>query len=184
MAGDRRLPGGEGLTREEALGLLGLDATATWSEVRAAFRASVRRVHPDVAGGDSGDAARLTEAYALLERGWVEPSPSPPPPPPQPSPPPDPPDQIVLQAPPGEVFDRMHEASHRIGEVSYRDRESGILQVLVEGLNGLPCQLMIELHHDGDRTLAQFTLESMSQLPAPPIEAVVRRLARELRTIP
>jgi DnaJ-class molecular chaperone len=48
--------------------ILGLEAGATPAEIRAAFRAALRRSHPDTAprGTDSGDVRRVIEAYREL----------------------------------------------------------------------------------------------------------------------
>ncbi len=45
--------------------LLGVDADADEATLKAAYRAAARRAHPDV-GGDSAEAAALTEAYRVL----------------------------------------------------------------------------------------------------------------------
>lgn len=51
----------------EAAALLGLPPSASRAAVNAAFRAGVRRCHPDV-GGDADDLRRLVAARAILER--------------------------------------------------------------------------------------------------------------------
>ena len=61
------------LTRSEALQLLGLDASATESQIRSAFRAAAKQHHPDV-GGDAEMFKRITEAHDVL-KGAVPPAP-------------------------------------------------------------------------------------------------------------
>ena len=49
--------------------VLGLAPGANEAEIRSAYRALVKEVHPDVEGGDARRFARVQEAYAqLLER--------------------------------------------------------------------------------------------------------------------
>ena len=80
----------------QAARILGVDERAEWSEVRAAYRLLIRSHHPDHAGAASaGRAARIIEAYEVLDRARSHagdpsaPSSSrsgaPPPPPPPPS---------------------------------------------------------------------------------------------------
>ncbi|MEZ5134698.1 MAG: hypothetical protein R2699_06470 [Acidimicrobiales bacterium] len=78
------------MDRREALGVLGLDDSADAVAVRR-LQARIAVAHPDVAGADAtGAAARLTQAYAVLQRvpadapGDASPMPDRPPPPPPP----------------------------------------------------------------------------------------------------
>jgi hypothetical protein len=57
-----------GLSREEALEILGLSPGATPEEVNAAHHRLMQRVHPDV-GGSDWLAARLNQARDLLLKG-------------------------------------------------------------------------------------------------------------------
>jgi molecular chaperone DnaJ len=45
---------------------LGVAPDATFEEIRRAYRAAIRAVHPDVAPGREAEAKRLTAAYAVL----------------------------------------------------------------------------------------------------------------------
>lgn len=45
---------------------LGVSPTATADELRAAYRALARRLHPDVGGGDAERMAAVNEAWAVL----------------------------------------------------------------------------------------------------------------------
>ena len=69
----RRNPRPSTLTRSEALQLLGLDFSATESQIRSAFRAAAKQHHPDV-GGDAEMFKRITEAYDVL-KGVVQAAP-------------------------------------------------------------------------------------------------------------
>lgn len=53
------------MSRDEALAVLGLPATATPEEIRAAHRRLIQRVHPDV-GGSADLAARINRAKDVL----------------------------------------------------------------------------------------------------------------------
>lgn len=57
------------MTQEDPYRVLGVHRGASADEIRAAFRASVRRQHPDTAGADNTDDAatrRVIAAYRLL----------------------------------------------------------------------------------------------------------------------
>jgi hypothetical protein len=56
------------MTREEALGVLGLAEGATAEEIRAAHRRLIQRMHPDV-GGTADLAARINRAKDVLLGG-------------------------------------------------------------------------------------------------------------------
>jgi hypothetical protein len=46
--------------------MLGLDAGATRAQIKSAYRAKARRIHPDVSGRDSDEFVALHEAYQAL----------------------------------------------------------------------------------------------------------------------
>lgn len=56
------------MTRDEALGVLGLEEGATEADVRAAHRRLIQRMHPDV-GGTADLAARINRAKDVLLGG-------------------------------------------------------------------------------------------------------------------
>lgn len=185
---------------DDALAVLGLDRATNWPAVRAAYRSAMRDAHPDVAPGDGERARVLNDAFAVLEpvyrRGQA--------PPPAPAAPPsrDPAprrrhramvdldeveqlevrrvddDGLHLVAPAGEVFLRLLDALHDVGDVTYADPEGNYLEALV---HGGAAQLAVSLQGRADATEAFFTLESMRGHDAPPIETVVRAIARRLR---
>jgi hypothetical protein len=185
---------------DEALRVLGLGSAAQLTEVRAAYRRLVRQHHPDVAGeAQTAQAARLTEAYALLRRaadasGAIRTAPPPAPPTHPTAPPPEPPspyqqaveaelaagDTIRLHAPAGEAFAVLFEAAGQIGHVAYFDRQLGILETIVRFEGGPSCSLLITLQGRADGTDAFCTLESIEALPTPPIRPVVDALLEAL----
>lgn len=173
------------MDRERALRTLGLEKGALADDINRAYRALIRQAHPD-AGGSTAVAARITEAYHWLQRTGT---PSPPPPrPPQPDPPApvatD--DSVALLLPPGDIFIRLIEAGHQLGEVSYIDRDAGIVQVTFTAENGVVCQLAATVVSGGDATSrgdarVEFTLDPLASGDAPPIGQVVDHLARLIR---
>ncbi len=176
------------MDRERALRTLGLEEGAQADDVNRAYRALIRQAHPD-AGGSTAVAARITEAYHWLQRAGVEPPQVPTPPPPSQ---PDPPatakadDSYALRLPPGDIFARLVEAGHQLGEVSYIDRDAGIVQVTFTAHNGVVCQLaatVVSMPSRASRGEArvEFTLDPLASGEAPPIDQVVDRFARLFR---
>ncbi|MXW57485.1 MAG: J domain-containing protein [Acidimicrobiia bacterium] len=170
------------MDRERALRTLGLEKGARADDINRAYRALIRQAHPD-AGGSTAVAARITEAYHWLQRaGTQSPPPPRPPQPDQPSPVTTD-DSMTLLLPPGDVFIRLVEAGHQLGEVSYVDRDAGIVQVTFTADNGVVCQLAATVVTGGSATSrgdarVEFTLDPLASGLAPPIESVVNRLAR------
>lgn len=157
------------MDRDTALRTLGLRHDANKDQITAAYRKLIRKVHPDV-GGDTAAAARITEAYAWLQRSaprsaqaakGAEPAPSE--------------ERLVLLLPPGDVFARLCELGQRLGELSYLDPQAGIMQVTFTALNSAPCQLMatVVAGANPEESQVEFTLESLTNAVPPPIAAVV-----------
>jgi hypothetical protein len=188
----------------EALAALGLSSGTAMSDVRAAYRRLVREHHPDVAGGEHGYTARLTEAYAVLRRvaaptadgavvvdaGAASTSSSPPPPPPAPRRTPYEEaveaelasgDTVLVHAPFGEAYAALFEAAGRIGHTAYFDRQLGIIETIVRFEGGPSCSLLITLQGRANGTEAFCTLESIEATPTPPIALVMDALVTELR---
>ena len=180
------------MDRKRALRTLGLDAGAQADDINRAYRALIRLAHPD-AGGSTAVAARITEAYHWLQRAGPAP---PPPSPPAPPPPTVRPsghvvelsdDSLVLLLPPGDVFARLVEAGHELGEVSYIDRDAGMVQVTFTADNGVVCQLAATVMTGPPSgtgqpdTRVEFTLDPLANGAAPPIGRVVAHLVRLIR---
>lgn len=174
-------PGPAAIT--DALAVLGLGASATWTEIRRAYRDRVRVAHPDIEATDrlgaTGRTAALNVAFdtlAAATAGGSRPLPEPEPPPaPVPAATP-----ITLRAGPGDVFVQLLEAAHEIGEVGYMDPEAGLIQILL-GAGPAASQLLISVDQDREPPTASFTLDSPGGEEPPPIQSVVDELAALLR---
>lgn len=193
----------------EALAVLDLGPGATWSAVRARYRLLLRANHPDLtdAPGAAGRTARLTAAYAVLQKATGNgrrPLPLPPTAkggrprssaasarraPTAGAPPPSAgrgessggsTGAVVDRRSPEEVFRRLRAAAPAVGNLSGVDPESLSLQILVESPGGAASQLLAEVSERGEDTAILFTLESLTGAPGPPIEAVVKRLLAAL----
>ena len=76
------------MTADEAARVLGVARGAAWAEVRVAYRDQIRSHHPDHAGeSSSGRAARIIEAYRVLDHARIERDPGSPAPRARPVPP-------------------------------------------------------------------------------------------------
>lgn len=183
----------------EARALLGVGPEDEWPVVRAAFRRLLRATHPDVAAplaDATARTARLTEAYRVArvahERGdapAATPRPTTPPAPPAGwrEAPPRPAvgvcvehGALVVRAPAEEAFLRLLEAAHDVGEVTYVDLESGLLETIVH-FEGWPvCSVLLTLQGRVSGTEAFCTVEPLETGDPPPLDAVVRTLAARL----
>jgi len=59
-------PASPRMTRAEALEVLGLSEGATREEMQAAYKALIRKVHPDAPGGSDYLASKLNQAKQTL----------------------------------------------------------------------------------------------------------------------
>ena len=160
------------MNRDLALQTLGLDRDAQREDISRAYRRLIRKTHPDV-GGDTAAAALITEAYAWLQQAPSVATPSPGRPAPSPSD-----EKLVLLLPPGDVFARLCELGHQLGELSYLDPEAGIMQVTFTALNSVPCQLMATVIPSANpkESQVEFTLEPLANGQPPPIATVVAHM--------
>lgn len=169
-----------------AIAVLGVGVDASWPEVRAAYRARIREVHPDVAPGDTTLlAAELNEALDVLRRatnGGVDPLPPPAPPPPRPptqtvvgstieAPP------VTLRAPAGDVFVQLLDAAYAVGDVCYIDPEDGLIQVLLDDARS---RLLIDIDAGTEPARASFTLDSPDGEGAPAVADIVAAIGFHL----
>lgn len=182
------------MDRAEAAGLLGVDVDASPQEARAAFRTLIRDHHPDRAGPDATDAsARLIEAHRVLRTAGPDPAaraePAGPAGPVAPAGPVDARvagDSLLVDAEPAVVMARLVEAGHALGEVTYLDRATGIVEVLLQ----LPdpdderlvaVSLVASLQGRLDAVEVFCTVERLDGHPSPPIGPIVSALAAEVR---
>jgi hypothetical protein len=78
----------------------------------------------------------------------------------------------------------LHEVGHRIGDVSFVDRESGLLEVIVTFAGFGPCSVVLTLQgRAAGLTEAFCTVEPLAGGPSPPAEAVAELLAPGLRQL-
>jgi hypothetical protein len=180
---------------DEAMRVLGIGPGATSEDVRRAYRRLVRHHHPDLDQADDATqrTARLTEAYALVQRRLAERdddrvgTPTPPTPPRR-EPPAQPQhlvedvdgDSITLALPAAEAFAALFEAAGRVGHVAYFDRQLGMLETVVRFEGGPSCSVLITLQGRVNGTEAFCTMESIEAAPTPPIAPVIDALVEEL----
>ena len=191
----------------EALSVLGVDADASWSEVRASYRRMLLSNHPDVrrSAGASKRTARIISAYELLTEVTANGrKPFPPPRVRAPSPSfsqdgqaPTPQHQAASSSvgaggrreviggepahSPGAVFGRLRSAAAEIGELRSANKRSGTIEVLI-GAAGRRSTLKAEvgLNEEGE-TIIGFTLRSPAETAPPPIRPIVERLLSRIR---
>lgn len=89
-------------------------------------------------------------------------------------------DTIGVAAPPDEAFVVLHDAASRVGEISYVDRNLGIVEAIVRFEGGPSCSLLVTLQGRAWGTEAFCTLESIEADPTPPITAVMEALLEAL----
>jgi hypothetical protein len=94
-------------------------------------------------------------------------------------------DTIGIGAPGPEAFAAALDAAHRLGEVTYVEPGSGLVQVLVEFVDGPICQLLMTFQGRATGvTEVFFTIESIDDRPAPPIDAVTELMVHTLTDRP
>ncbi len=87
---------------------------------------------------------------------------------------------VLDRSSPVEVFSRLQTAATSVGTLCGVDPETLTLQILVEAPGSNPAQLLAEVTRRGTDTAIQFTLESLTADPGPPIRAIVNRLLAAL----
>lgn len=180
------------MTPSDARALLGVSPQATHDEVRAAFRAQIGRHHPDVnpAPGTSARAMALIEAWEVLS---VEPAVTDPPitDPPVTDPPITDPlaawatgSSVMAAAPADEVMLWLIDAAHRVGDVTFLDMAAGLVEALVEFVDGPVVTLTLSLQgRVAAGTEVFISMEPWSRPPRPDLpdpDAVARLLAHHL----
>lgn len=201
------------MDRNEAARLLGVTPTASRDEVRAAFRALIRVRHPDRAGdAATTTAARLIEAHRVLRapspgrerddddsgvhRTGAGPGPAPT----------DRPrprqgcaagpvdvrqagDSLLVDADPATVMVLLVEAGHALGEITYLDRASGFVEVLLQvqeegDMAPVAVSLVASLQGRAEVVEVFCTVERLDGHPAPPVAPFVEALGAEMATPP
>lgn len=178
---------------DRARRLLGIPPGARGDAARAAYRRLVKRHHPDVSDEEGAErrTAELTAAYRLVRareqvRGREQvraqehvPTPEPPPaaaarllad------------DVIGLDTPLREALMLVLDAAHELGEVSYLDPSSGLVEVVVEFLQAPTSSVVLSLHATpGGHTAVACEVEPLSGGSAPPAAAVTQLVLETLR---
>lgn len=169
----------------EARKILGVGVEASSSEMRAAFRSSLRLAHPDMVPGDAGAGratALLVEAYSTLRSVPPQPdAPAPPAPTARAAPRSGgvviDGDSLQVAAPSDEVYRRLVEVAHGIGEITYLDPDARLLDTIVTSDEGIACSLLASLQGRATGTEIFFTLEPLGGEAGPAVEPLVTAIA-------
>jgi hypothetical protein len=173
-----------------AFEMLGLPVGAPWPEVRATYLRLVRQHHPDTAA-DLADAGRrtvrtaqITEAYALLASLRDRPVDTPVESVARPAPwrfadAVDDSRRVLLDATFDHAFVALLEVAHLVGAVSYVDRGSGVLEVIVTPAPTQATSLIVYLEPGEEYgiTEAVFGVEPLGAHPPAPLDDLVDRIA-------
>jgi hypothetical protein len=89
-------------------------------------------------------------------------------------------DTVRLPVPTDEAFQRILEACHQIGDVTYVDRSCAILETLVRVEGEGVCSLVVSFQGRSEGTDAFCTLEAIEHVASPPVRSVVRQLVTAL----
>ena len=191
------------MDRVAASFVLGTAADSPWVEVRAQYLLLMRRHHPDGAS-DLADVGRrtvitaeITEAYAvLLTARDHRPGPAPVPGTPTarrrwaPARPTtttprddDGTRRVLLDAPIADAFLALLEVAHLVGVVSYVDRFSGVMEVIITFAPAQATSLLIYLESRPDGiTEAVLGVEPLGVHSSAPLDPLVDRIAILLAT--
>jgi hypothetical protein len=85
-------------------------------------------------------------------------------------------DTLVLPVPPDEAFLIVLEACHRIADVTYVDRQCGIVEALLRLDGEGTCSLVVTFQGRAHGTDAFCTLEAIEHVGSLPVDPIVRRL--------
>jgi hypothetical protein len=171
--------------------VLGVAPGVTGDELRAAYRAALRRSHPDLIGpGRAAERATagVVEAYRLLA-AEVTAGPGPDPAPAWPEPPGEggvavvvEGDTVIADLPAGDLFPVLVDVAERIGDVTHVEPESGLLEFLVDVPGAGPCSVLLSLQGRATGvTEAWCTVEPLGGGPPPPADEIATLLAAGMR---
>ena len=149
-------------------------------------RAAIRRSHPD-AGGSTDRAARVNQAFSILQQATNGGRNALPPPPPAttPVPPIEGSPATVLGADsPAELLLCLADVGHEVGEVVFVDLLSCILEIIVGSEPGVARLTAAVGERTNDGVSVAFTLEPLGAAAPPPIGEVVNDLLRRHHSRP
>lgn len=140
-----------------------------------------------MAPGDVGAGratASLVEAYAVLRGISPRPATTAPSVPPEPAGDTAAADDVLRRgaslfvvAAPGEVYRRLVDIAHLIGEVTYVDPDARLLDTIVITDDGAACSLLASLQNRGTGTEVSFSIEPLGGAPRPPVVPLVMVIA-------
>ncbi len=91
---------------------------------------------------------------------------------------------ITLAANFDEVFPIVVELGHEVGDVTYVEPGSGLVQTLVQFVEAPPCYVVMTARPDGSGlTDISVTVESLNSTPAPDVDAVTDLLVERVRSL-
>lgn len=156
----------------DARAVLGVGGSASTAEVRAAYWARLRAVHPDHNAGRDAGTAQVVAAYRALRDTPPEP--------------PAPPvvvagDTVTADLPPGDLFALVVQAADALGHLAYVDPDAAVVEVVVELAGYGTCSVVLTLEPEDH--VAVCTVEPLAGGPPPPAEVVAELLAAGLRTV-
>jgi hypothetical protein len=93
----------------------------------------------------------------------------------------DPDGTLVVEAPAEETFERLRDAAERVGDVTYVDEGSGLLQLMVRTHSGRWCYVTFSLQGRAAGTEVFASIEAIDAGPTPGLDAVLVLLAEALR---
>lgn len=159
----------------DARAVLGVAASASASEVRAAYWARLRAAHPDHNAGRDAGTAEVVAAYRALRDA----------PPELPAPSPSAVvvhgDTVTADLPPGDLFGLVVQAADALGHLAYVDAHAGVVEVAVELAGYGACSVVLKL--DPAQHVATCTVELLGGGLPPPPDVVAEVLADGLRTL-
>jgi hypothetical protein len=178
--------------------VLGVAPGVTGDELRAAYRAALRRSHPDLIGpGRAAERATagVVEAYRLLAAEVSAGSAQEPARPDPAQARPEPPgeggvavavegDTVIADLPAGDLFPVLVDVAERIGDVTHVEPESGLLEFLVDVPGAGPCSVLLSLQGRATGvTEAWCTVERLGGGPPPPADEIATLLAAGMRAV-
>jgi hypothetical protein len=92
-------------------------------------------------------------------------------------------DSLLLPVPADEAFAVVLEACHRVGDVTYVDRQCAIVEALLQVAGEGTCSLVATFQGRAHGTEVFCTLEAIEHVGSPPVGAVVRELGEVVAAI-